>query len=107
MADDAYVRLIREIEAERGKLTAHEGICAERYKNITDRQAEQGLKLDKLVTASERTSSVFDRRVIALLAATVSFLVGLATWEARELYVKHDAQSYISPFALQGHNGAP
>lgn len=74
------------LEVEKGRMNTHEGICAERYKNIANTMSETNAKLDRLVRATEKQSNWVSGRVIAFLAATIALLVGIAGWETSQLY---------------------
>src|SRR5690349_6678556 len=72
MDDEAYVRLIREIEVERGRVSAHEMVCAERYKRIDEKLGFFQESFDKLVESvtkgDDKNSKWKDRIVYTTIA---------------------------------------
>ena len=93
MDDDAYVRLVREIEIEKGRVAAHEQVCAERYGQIIAAVSEMKGDIKKITTALAGVPTALDKRTLTIAAAIMMIMVSIIAWEGSQLY---SAQPIIS-----------
>lgn len=86
MEEDAYVRLIREIEVEKGLRAGHERECAQRYTAIEQRFGTFEGKLDKVIQQAEQQDSRIDAWMIWAMAGVFAVMVAVVGWESGQLY---------------------
>jgi hypothetical protein len=93
MPEDAYTALVREIETEKGRMTAHELVCAERYKDMQKEFRGLGAAIRSLTEEVGRVATTINAQPAKLSKWAIRGLVGimglmlsLIAWEARQLY---------------------
>jgi hypothetical protein len=86
MEDDAYVRLVREIEIEKGRVAAHEQVCAERYGSINATLGEMKRDIKKITEAVASAPQALDKRTLSIAAAIMMLMISVIAWEGSQLY---------------------
>lgn len=86
MAEEAYVQLVREIEAERGRMTAHEAVCAERYKGVDGKLEDLKTGVAEIRQAVTGQGGKMNRWAIAALTAVMGVMLSIIAWEGGQLY---------------------
>ena len=86
VADEAYVQLIRDIEHERGRMTAHEQVCAERYLGVNSKLEDLKTGVAEIRKAVTGQSGKMNRWAIAGLVAIMGVMISIITWEGGQLY---------------------
>lgn len=86
MDDEAYVRLILAIEVEKGRMTTHEQVCAERWKNIDTKMVAFQTALDKVVAAVGAGNGRAGKWKDKILLSTIAVLFAFGSWAAGQLW---------------------
>lgn len=86
MDDELAIRLIREIEVEKGRLATHEGVCAERYRNIEKTLGSFETKLDAVLTRAAANTPNMPPWLIWLLGIAAAGLVAVTSWSLGQVY---------------------
>lgn len=95
MDDDKYIDLIRSIEVEKGRMTTHEEVCAERYRGIASKMADLQSALDKVVSAVTAGDGRVAKWRDKILYAVIAVLFAAASWEGGQLW-QHDVSHQTS-----------
>lgn len=86
MTDEQYISLIKEIEMQKGRLSGHEDVCGERYKNLDHQLTTVRDEIAKVVSAVASDSSRSSKWRDRILFTTIAALFAFATWAAGQLW---------------------
>lgn len=86
MDDEAYRRLLVDIEAAKGKQSAHEAVCAERYARINERFGSFEEKLDEVIARAEKSKDSTGKWTFWSLTTLVVVLIGAIGWSYGQLF---------------------
>lgn len=103
---ESVERLIREIEVEKGRMSTHEQVCAERYRRIdeklnaiplehtlirSDLSSLEG-EIKKVAAALNGTAWKANWKAWAIASALFATLLGALTWTGGQLYALEPAR---------------
>jgi hypothetical protein len=98
MPDEAYVALVRDIEVERGRMTAHEAVCAERYKGIINSLERMEKGINGLNAKVAKQPQVLNAWIVRGLVGVLVIAMGLVSWEAKQLYDEVKPAAHAQPW---------
>lgn len=79
MDEDAYIRIVRDIEIQKGRMDGHERVCAERYKNLETIICEVKAAVTKSASGAAKWKD-------KLLYTAVAVLFAFACWAGGQLW---------------------
>lgn len=86
MDEDVATRLIREIEVEKGRITTHEAVCAERYKATDGKLEELKTGVAEIRKTLSGQGGRMNRWAITALTAVMGVMLSIIAWEGGQLY---------------------